>query len=175
MQLITEEYCRLNNKLHSENKNYGTSGALYVKDLMGILKSLDTQDVLDYGCGKSTLADNLPFIIKQYDPAVEKHSDLPDPADIVMCTDVAEHIEPELLDNVLSHLASLTKKICYMSICTREALKKLPDGRNAHLIVKPMEWWEERLNKYFKIKEIKQAGDSSIAILEPKTNGGVNA
>lgn len=175
MQLITEEYCRLNHKLHEENKKYGTSGALYVKDLLKILQSLHTQDVLDYGCGKSTLADNLPFSIKQYDPAIESHSELPEPADVVMCTDVAEHIEPELLDNVLSHIASLTKKVCYMSICTRAALKNLPDGRNAHLIVKPLEWWEERLDKHFKIQKIKQSGDSSIAILEPKTNGGVNA
>lgn len=168
MQLISDEYRKLNSQLHAENKKYGTMGGLYVRDLINILKQLQTQDVLDYGCGKSTLADNLPFIIKQYDPAVPKHAALPVPADVVVCTDVLEHVEPELIENVLQHIASLTKKIAYITACTCEAKKKLPDGRNAHLIIEPLAWWSVLFDKYFKVNNIVQGNDQVIAILEPK-------
>ncbi len=168
MQLITEEYCRLNKELHDTNKSYGTSGALYVKDLLGILHRQKTTDVLDYGCGKGTLANNLPFSIKQYDPAVPKHAELPEPADIVICTDVLEHIEPDLLDNVLSHIASLTKKMAYLSAATEPAKKVLSDGRNAHLIVQPKAWWEEQIIKHFKVVNIYEMADQVVAIVEPK-------
>lgn len=168
MQLITDEYRKLNAELHQSSKSYGTMGALYVKDLIGLSKKLKTKDILDYGCGKSTLADNLPFSIRQYDPAIPKHSKLPEPADIVVCTDVLEHIEPELIDNVLSHIASLTKIVAYITACTMEAKKKLPDGRNAHLIIKPLEWWEEKFAQYFDIYKILKGENHVVGILEPK-------
>jgi hypothetical protein len=168
MQLITDEYRSLNKQLHEENKKYGTMGALYIHDLLKILDKLKTVDVLDYGCGKSTLAHNLPFTIKQYDPAIEQYSDLPEPADVVVCTDVLEHIEPELLDNVLAHIASLTKRMAYVTACTCEARKTLADGRNAHLIIQLKEWWEEQFKKHFKLKKCFQGENQIIALLEPK-------
>jgi 2-polyprenyl-3-methyl-5-hydroxy-6-metoxy-1,4-benzoquinol methylase len=168
MQLITDEYRKLNTELHAQEKKFGTMGGLYARDVMSIVKEFKTEDILDYGCGKGTLADNLPFTIKQYDPAIEKHDALPEPADIVICTDVLEHIEPEYLDEVLTHIASLTKKIAYVTACTMEAKKTLPDGRNAHLIVKPTEWWGETFAKYFKVKKVIQGVNQVIAILEPK-------
>lgn len=168
MQLITDEYRKLNSELHSQNKNYGTVGALYAYDLVNLLRELNTQDVLDYGCGKGTLQQNLPFTIHQYDPAISKHADLPSPADVVICTDVLEHIEPNLLPTVLQHLCDLTKRKCYVTACTREAKKTLPDGRNAHLIIQPKEWWIDQFLHYFKIDQLSYSDDQVIAILEPK-------
>ncbi len=172
MQLITDEYRKLNAELHETNIKYGTCGQLYTTDIMKILSKLRTQDVLDYGCGKNTLANNLPFIIKQYDPCIVKYSALPEPADVVVCTDVLEHVEPELLDSVMEHLASLTKKICYVTAATREAHKTLSDGRNAHLIVKPKEWWIDVFKKHFDVQNTVFNEEQVVAILEPKNREG---
>lgn len=168
MQLITEEYRKLNQQKHAESKKYGTSGAAYVDDVIKILRIVKSQDVLDYGCGKSTLANNLPFSIKQYDPAIEKHSALPAPADTVVCTDVLEHIEPELLDNVLSHIASLIKQMGYLSACTMAAKKTLADGRNAHLIVQNKDWWTAKIAEHFHIEQTVEVGANIIFIVKPK-------
>lgn len=139
--LITPEYKELNKQLHKENPSYGISGINYAMSVMDLCFKYDTQDVLDYGCGKSTLANNLPFKIKQYDPCIEVHSTLPLPADIVVCTDVLEHIEPELIENVLAYIASLTNRVAYLVCANGKAKKTLNDGRNAHLIQQPADWW----------------------------------
>src|ERR1700693_285250 len=103
LNLISPEYASLNQKLHKDNESYGTSGIQYAQDVMNLCFQHNTQDVLDYGCGKSTLANNLPFKIQQYDPCVERYKAKPWPADIVVCTDVLEHIEPDCINDVIAH------------------------------------------------------------------------
>jgi 2-polyprenyl-3-methyl-5-hydroxy-6-metoxy-1,4-benzoquinol methylase len=174
VQLITEEYCRLNQALHEENKHYGTTGQYYLADVVRLIKQLKTQDVLDYGCGKSTLAHNLPFTIKQYDPAVPKYAALPEPADVVVCTDVLEHIEPEYLESVLAHLAKLTKRVGYFTAATIPAKKTLADGRNAHLIVKPAKWWLLKMYEYFEVINFSKHDTQLILIVEPYAHANLS-
>ena len=152
MEFITPEYLEQNKALHKTRKDFGASSAHWVTTVKELCERLDTIDVLDYGCGKGKLAANLPFHIHQYDPAIVKHSKEPKPADIVVCTDVMEHIEPECLISVLKHLKSLTKKACFFAIATRPAKKHLPDGRNAHLIIQNANWWTVILSEYFDIQ-----------------------
>lgn len=168
MQLITEQYKQLNQDLHASNPYYGTSGQKYLGYVIDLAKRFQTQDILDYGCGKSTLALNLPFPIKQYDPAIEKYSALPNPANIVVCTDVLEHIEPYCLDDILDHLKKLTLKACFLSVSTTKAKKTLADGRNAHLIQKPAKWWLERLYERFDLKYFDNFDIGFNAILTTK-------
>lgn len=149
--LISDEYRKLNEDLHKDNKDFGTIGKHHALRVLEMAYSLNTQDILDYGCGKGTLGHNMPFKINQYDPAILKHSDLPKAADIVVCTDVLEHVEPECIDEVLDHIASLTKVLCYLQIANGKAKKILPDGRNAHLIQENSNWWFEKLSKRLKI------------------------
>jgi hypothetical protein len=95
--------------------------------------------VLDYGCGKGTL--DLPGI-RRYDPAVPEYSKLPDPAHLVVCTDVMEHIEPEYVGNTILHIYSLTKRVAYFQIATRkDKSKNLPDGTNPHKTIRKAGWW----------------------------------
>lgn len=168
MQLITDEYRKLNTQLHTTNKHYGVSGVHYLNDVIQILKELQSQDLLDYGCGKGTLAMNLPFTIKQYDPAIPKHAALPVPADVITCTDVLEHIEPELIDNVLAHIRALTLRKAYLSVCTIPAKKTLPDGRNAHILLRPYKWWMDKMYDYFDINNFFIKGQNLIFIVTPK-------
>lgn len=147
--LISSEYTRLNKLLHDTNAGYGTSGQRFAEFVKVVSDRLETKDILDYGAGKKTMEKALGFPIQNYDPAVPGLDALPSSADIVVCTEVMEHIEPDCLEPVLNHISSLAKRAVFFSIADCEASKKLPDGRNAHLIIEDMDWWLPRLEQYF--------------------------
>lgn len=167
MEFITPEYLALNKQLHEENKHFGNNGAAYLKEISDIIRQTKTLDILDYGCGKSALANNLPFEIRQYDPAIEKYSSLPEPAEFVICTDVLEHIEPEHLENVIDHIASLTKKYAFFVISIEKAWKTLPDGRNAHLIIEHPRWWLEKLYKHYQLLTYQDLTNRIMVLVQP--------
>lgn len=168
--MISEQYRKLNQDLHADNPNYGISGSKYASQVMALSTSMQTQDILDYGCGKSTLANNIPFKIKQYDPAIPKYASLPEPADMVVCTDVLEHIEPEMIGEVLDHLKSLVKKRGLFVIATRPAKKILSDGRNAHLIVENARWWLNALWDKFDILGFQNFGGQEFLVIAGAKN-----
>ena len=155
--LISEYYTAQNYKLHRHPRGFGASGHRWVdkKDIPDIIKKYKIRSLLDYGCGRGTLwkalnekrhgiAARLRYT--GYDPCLPGHDKLPEGKyDLITCTDVLEHIEPEFLDNVLGHIFSLASKIVFFNISLVEANKVLPDGRNAHLIIKPKEWWVAKL------------------------------
>lgn len=150
--MISEEYRALNRELHSRG-HYGRGGYRWASKAIELLEEHDCKTVLDYGCGQSSLAKALPFPIAEYDPAIAGKEADPEPADLVICTDVFEHIEREHLDAVLKHLHSKTRRVAFLAIATRPAVKHLADGRNAHLIVEPADWWRDRLEPLFEIRE----------------------
>lgn len=169
MPLITDKYKELNEQMHVDKPQYGTSGSLFLKDVIQIAKMANTQDILDYGCGKSTLAHQLPFAIKQYDPAIPKYASLPEPAEIVVCTEVLEHIEEECLIDVLDHLKLLTKKYGYFTANIRPARKNLPDGRNAHICLKDhREWLLLLLERFDLMSYLHSDGGSLIFLVKNK-------
>lgn len=167
MQVITDQYRKLNETLHNTNIHYGTSGHLYANEILGLCKKHNITDVLDYGCGKNTLANSLPFEIKKYDPAIRAFHEEPEPADLVCCTDVMEHIEPELLDNVLTHMKSKTKKLLFMTISTQPAKKTLADGRNAHICLMDSVKWFNKISEYFLILNLQRQGELLVLLCTP--------
>ena len=167
---ISKEYADLNRQLHEQNPNYGVSGAKRADVVLKLSESMDTKSILDYGCGKGLLAKNLPFPIWEYDPAIPGKDTPPRPADLVVCTDVLEHIEPDLLDNVLQDIARCMIKTAYCIIATFPAGKTLPDGRNAHLIQEGADWWRNRLEKFFDVAKIIETKEKELhVVLGPKT------
>lgn len=146
--LLTESYREQNKLLHSDG-NYGLKGHLYAPKVVALAQTIGTDDILDYGCGQHTLQRALDFPIKEYDPCIEGFDSPPKPAAIVVCTDVLEHIEPDCLDDVLDDLARLTLVAGLFAVDTRPAQKILPDGRNAHLIQKPADWWFPKIYSRF--------------------------
>ena len=99
----------------------------------------------------------------EYDPAIVGKDQEPEPADLVVCTDVLEHIEPDYLDEVLLHLRTKVKKRLFFAISLRPAGKTLADGRNAHLIVESAEWWLDRLSPYFRVFHSLDIGRRELA------------
>jgi hypothetical protein len=155
LMLITEAYREQNAELHQRMSHYGTGGAKWKWAVLNILDLEGLETVLDYGCGKGDLKRSLPNRkVFEYDPAIEGKT-VATPADLVVCTDVLEHIEPELIDNVLDHILSVTNKKLLFSISTIPAKKFLADGRNAHLSLQDSHWWLEKLSKNFRVVEWK--------------------
>jgi len=166
--LISPEYRRLNAELHDRNLAYGVGGEKHAENVLKMCTALKTKDVLDYGCGKGRLAKALPFHIQEYDPAIAGKDESPKPADIVVCTDVLEHIEPDKLLYVLYDLRRVVRLAGFFVIHTGPAQKTLPDGRNTHLIQQPRKWWEKRLRKFFTIGKVEQVGPELLFVVGPK-------
>lgn len=166
--LISEEYAAQNKALHESNASYGTGGRRYAEFIASLMDSLKSSDVLDYGCGKGTLRSALNYPIKEYDPAVPGKDAKPSPAEIVVCTDVLEHIEPDLIDNVLDDLVRVTKSVLFVTVCVVPAKKTLADGRNAHLLLKPFDWWTGKLTERFDWRMFQNEGHTFLAVLESK-------
>lgn len=163
--LITESYRELNRQLHVQNPTYGISGARYADIVRKLSDMLGTKDILDYGCGKRTLERDLGFKIENYDPAIRGLDQSPMPADIVVCTDVLEHVEPELLDSVLRDLVKLTKREVVISVHTGPAMKTLADGRNAHLIQQDPDWWLANLRVLFRHQRSFALGEKNFVFI----------
>ena len=144
--LITPEYLALQKQLHATNDSYGTSGRHYA-DLARQISQWGRMEILDYGCGRQTLSQALgpAYRVTCYDPCIAGLDMPPEPHYSVVCTDVLEHIEPDLVDNVLADLRRLTQVNALLVINTGPAKKTLADGRNAHICQRPMEWWIERI------------------------------
>lgn len=147
-QLITDEYKAQNEALHSTSTKYGTSGAGY-RELVRPMALWGRKHILDYGCGKCTLAHALGpgYIVYNYDPCVPEHADTPEPCEVVVCTDVLEHIEPDLLQNVLADLRRVVIGEGFFAIALQPSSATLDDGRNAHLSLHSPEEWRAMLEK----------------------------
>jgi len=154
--LISEEYRRLQQQLH-ENPDYGVASVGYAPLVAEVLRQVGMAELLDYGAGKGRLGQALrehikwPLTIYHYDPAVPEWSAPPAPCLFVACIDVLEHIEPHLLDNVLDDLKRVTAGVGVFTVHTGPAVKVLLDGRNAHLIQRPADWWLPKILERFEL------------------------
>lgn len=145
---FSPEYAQLQKQLH-QGGSYGTSGFKHADRIQDLAKRMNTHSVLDFGCGQQTLQKAMPFPLTNYDPFIPGLDTDPAPHDLVVCSDVMEHIEPDCLDDVLAHIKSKTIQITFFDIAIRPARKVLADGRNAHLIIENPTWWLARLGKFF--------------------------
>jgi hypothetical protein len=172
LQTITDDYAKLNRDLHESHPEYGTFSWRHAEKVLALRDETESVTVLDYGCGKGALREALrrPEWLREYDPAIPGKDARPEIADLVVCTDVLEHIEPHLLDNVLTHIVRCTAKAAFLLIATRPASKTLADGSNAHKIIENAAWWREKLEKYFFILEFESThsnGGEVGAVVSP--------
>jgi len=163
--------------MHADLANpYGVASAQYAPMVAKIINSNSVNELLDYGAGSrltliKTIAENRlvsrKFDYRAYEPAVEMYAKPPEPAEMVACIDVLEHIEPECLDDVLDDLKRLTNKIGFFTVSTGPANKTLPDGRNAHLIQEPAEWWLPKITDRFMLQTFQRAPGGFMVLVSP--------
>lgn len=175
--LISEEYRELNRALHETRKDYGSSGHRWADMIQHLVHENACLSALDYGCGKQTLAKalNHPRWLRGYDPAIEGLDERPQAADVVICGDVLEHIEPDCLDEVLDDIAHLARKLVFLVVATRPAVKTLADGRNAHLIVEAPSWWLDRIMARFELLHFTDMGGEFVAVARASGSGADEA
>jgi len=161
-EVISTQQRKLNAALHQHNDAFGNRAdaaglatklpeALRRMHELGICTS-----VLDYGTGKGKLVQRLraelpaAIQVQGYDPAVSEFAQRPSqPVDILTCLDVLEHIEMGSIEAVLREIHALTRQFCYLVIDLQPAVKTLADGRNAHILLAPPEWWVGRVAQLF--------------------------
>ena len=114
------------------------------------------RSILDYGTGKGRLVKHLRsklpnnILVNGFDPAVDRWLQKPSHSfDILTCLDVLEHVEPESIDAVFSDIKALTNNFCFLIIDLQPAIKRLSDGRNAHVLLAPCDWWISRVSQHF--------------------------
>lgn len=172
---ISPQYRAQQRQMHA-NERYGVSGAEHAARVFmagaQIVRKFGKCEILDYGCGKETLRaameECFPTIygmrVIGYDPGREGFDAEPQKAQIVVCTDVMEHIEQQCVDAVLRHIHDLTEHVAIIDVALQPAVKTLPDGRNAHICLKPKDWWLSFIKKYFVL--IEQAhNDASLLVV----------
>ena len=166
-------------KYHQQNANFWTGESLaeYKYDVWTIIKERKVTKILDYGCGKGKFHDllfnnkNTPgspmgISIAKYDPAYIPYSVKPKgDFELVLCTDVMEHVQEDKVDEVLKDLFDSGPYI-FLTITCYAATQILLNGKNAHYTIKPPEWWKEKLKPY---------DGKYIAIFQtkPERGGGV--
>lgn len=143
-------------QLHKTEYTYSATN-LHKESISQFLQREKCETILDYGCGKAVQyfkedIHNTHFfgiMPSLYDPAVEEYSKLPSGKfDAVISTDVLEHIEEQDIKQVIKEIYSKVNKFVYLGICNSPALAILPDGRNAHVTQKPIEWWVEQISPF---------------------------
>jgi hypothetical protein len=154
-ELITDTYRQANVAMHATNAAYGTSGNQWLDYVRELIEEEAFASILDYGCGKGTLGEGLKatlgLSIAEYDPAIADKEAPPAPAELVVATDVLEHIEPECLDAVLADLARVTQTKLLFDVSLVDSHKRMGDGSSPHRLVKPPEWWKEKIEQHFDV------------------------
>ncbi len=139
------------------------------KDIKKCLIKTPCLTLLDYGSGKGmqyqemfpsskdpekiiTLRDYWRLhTIACYDPAYSPFEHLPEGTfDAVISIDVLEHVHFEDLDWILHEIFSKANYLVYLSVACYPAKKKLPNGENAHSIIRPPKWWNRKISKIAK-------------------------
>lgn len=147
MQTISDEYAKQNQELHATCNHYGCKSHRHLPNVFSLMVKHKCLSMLDYGCGKGALVrkfqSDLPeYRVQGYDPGHPDYLADPFPADMLVCTDVLEHIEPECLEHVLKEIRTLSRKVVFFVIALRlDSSKLLPDGSNPHKIVQSVDDW----------------------------------
>ena len=168
--LISEEYRKQQQKLH-ENPNYGVASVSYAPIVTKIINQAGITELLDYGAGKGRLGQSITpnhqIQVTHYDPSIPEWSETPDSAQMVCCIDVLEHIEPELLYNVLDDLKRCVEFVGFFTVHTGPAVKVLDDGRNAHLTQEPASWWLPKIMERFDLVQFQAQPNGFFVVVKP--------
>lgn len=138
--LLSPAYRELLKETHGGQK-WGGGGRSWAIDIFKWCQRTGCETILDYGCGRSTLKGSIDIPVQEYDPGIPGKDAMPTPADMLVSTDVLEHIEPDKVKITLAHMRSLTLKASFHNIALSPARLTLPDGRNAHLSIRTEGEW----------------------------------
>jgi hypothetical protein len=150
--LISPEYLTEQERLHAQPEGYGGKGRKWAENVRQLCEDQGANVAFDYGCGQASLMLELEAFgihVHSFDPAVLEYATLrmDRTYPVVVCTDVLEHVEPEKLDAVLAILRDLLAPPgrLFLVVSIVETEKRLSDGRQAHILLRPTEWWRGQM------------------------------
>ena len=144
--MISKEYKKIYTEIHAKTK-FGKRSK--IPDFFNeFVKKTNPVSIIDFGCGKGNLVTKLKEIyqdkiISGFDPANPEYDVPLTKVDMIVSTDVLEHIEPNLINETLKEIADNCTHTYHLISCAPAKLI-LPDGRNAHLIQETPEWWRKK-------------------------------
>ena len=152
-KLVSDQYTKQLTRLHQIRESFGDSGSY--KHIDEWLANNKCHSLLDYGCGKGNVFKNIqkkfPLIdCRGYDPGVPEYAVMPEiPAELVICTDVLEHIAEQDIDYVLTQILSRSNKVVFLNISCRPAVKHFKEGKfkgkNVHISIFDPSWWGHKI------------------------------
>lgn len=149
---MTQNLIDLYKIVHNEKKDWGKSAHRHLLSIQACLAEIKPESIIEYGCGKSNLHEQLNYgkaRYYRYDPAISGLDELTvQNTGLVINTDVLEHIPINILPEVLKKISELSTNV-YFYICTRPAKLILPNGENAHCTIMSAEEWLKLISKYF--------------------------
>jgi hypothetical protein len=143
-----EYYASLYRDMHGYGAFRGLTWMKQVETLERTIENIGSMRILDFGCGPlGGLARKYGDSVLPYDPFVAKFSDCPwhRQFDVCFSSDVLEHMKVKDVDEFLRQVRATEAHYVFLNISTRRAKKNLPNGTNAHLTVRPAEWWLRRI------------------------------
>ncbi len=150
---------------------YGSSATeLHLGSVAKVVADLKPASILDWGCGRSDLVAHFWLDgrrrIERYDPAIPQYKRLPlGRFDLVLCTDVLEHVPMASVDRVLAEIKEKSDRVLF-TISTKLARARLPDGRNAHVTLLTRAEWKRWLGDYFgEVHEMPSKYDHELVLL----------
>lgn len=157
---------------HKEFPAFDGGGARALIDkVLEEMKNRESVSILDWGCGTAVHWHTQCLLNKsksmmnvlgekvqcfyRYDPAYKLYSKKPSSKyDLVMCSDVLEHIPDNELESFFFEINSYVNYdgMIFYSISTTPSNNSFVDGTNMHVNLKSPSEWNEILRKYRKTK-----------------------
>lgn len=137
---------------------HGLSILQHADSIGKMVRLVRAKTLLDFGCGRADAYRSPHKVWHQwgldranvtlYDPAFNRDDKLPPEGkkfDVVVCSDVLEHVPEAEVDAFIERLAAYARHGLWASVCCRPAKKKFADGTNLHVCVKPYDWWHDKI------------------------------
>lgn len=148
------DYAAQYGKMHQKGKLFpGFSITPYVGAIKALVDEHQPARLLDYGSGrglqylKRRVHEDWGGLVPYcYDIGVRGLDEKPEGEfGGVLCTDMLEHIEakdlPAIFDDLIGYTAYAG--FLFLAISCRPTRKRLPDGRDVHVTIRPPSWWQQ--------------------------------
>ena len=174
---MENSFVEASKQLHIDNEKYGAASEYsdprtmkfrltIPSAIIATQRACPIQSLLDHGTGQGGLINtlsqekNLKINAQGYDPGVPNFSKIPTSKyDVVTSIDVLEHIGKPFIHSTLKEISSLTAKFFFFCIDLLPASKTTSDGRNAHFLIAPSEWWITQIKNEFRIVTFVEVGE----------------
>ena len=151
------EYINLYKDMHRAPGKSAFPGQMlrrHIKPIGTLIKQHNVRSIIDYGCGRAESYEKYELKekwgvsdVQLYDPAVPEYAAMPTTADALITVDVLEHIPEGNIPWVVSELFRLSRSFVYAAVSSKLASTLLPDGRNAHVTIRDLDWWADHFRR----------------------------